>query len=342
MVANIEHADLKVGAPQNAAPQPAEIPALEIEGGILGYGDSVAVAGPIHLSLEAGRVLAIVGRSGCGKTTLLKTIAGGLPLLAGTIRIQGNSRGRGWRARHVFRTLQRFPLLHWHTVAGNLRLAARIQKLENLDIERVLSDFSALHLKDKYPRELSGGERCRASLAQTAITNPVILLLDEPFTGLDLHTKKEIAERLFSFSRTRETSVIFVTHDVHDATAYSDTAAALFVPEGLPGRGREDAYSDTAARLFVPSSTQLQHIWHSAASAQAADEFKKLPEKLDKDEKISEEVFQSFRPVEKFSQRTRRASEEHAHRQRTQRALKEPERLRRRVGPRHGSKKRFC
>lgn len=324
MVANIEHVERKVGAPQNAAPQPAEIPALEIEGGVFGYSDTdVAVAGPIHLSLEAGKVLAIVGRSGCGKTTLLKTIAGGLPLLAGTIRIQGSSRDRGWCARHVSRTLQRFPLLHWRTVAGNLRLAARIRQVENLDIERVLSDFSALHLKDKYPRELSGGERCRASLAQAALTSPAILLLDEPFTGTDLRTKKDIAEhlfpgtdlrtqkdiakQLFSFSREHKTSVIFVTHDLHDATAYSDTVVVL----------------------GGPSPSKIRHIWHSDAFTQAADEFKKLPEKLDKDEKFSEEVFQSFRAMEKFSQRPRRALEESAL-------------LRRRVGPRHGSKKRFC
>ena len=227
MVANIEHADLKVGAPQNAAPQPAEIPALEIEGGVFGYGDSVAVAGPIHLSLEAGRVLAIVGRSGYGKTTLLKTIAGGLPLLAGTIRIQGSSREMSWRASHVSRTLQPFPLLHWQTVEGNLRLAARIQKVNNLDIKRALSDFSALHLKNKYPRELSGGERCRASLAQAAITSPVIFLFDEPFTGLDLYTKEEIAKLVFKFSRAHERSAVFVTHDLHDARAYSDTVAVL-------------------------------------------------------------------------------------------------------------------
>ena len=224
------------------APEIVSGPALEIVGGMLGY-DGVAVAGPIDLVIKEPRVVALVGRSGCGKTTLLKSISGELPLLDGTIRLRGSRRERSWCVKHVARTLQHFPLLHWKTVEGNLRLAARIRRVDDLDVERVLRDFSALHLKEKYPQELSGGERCRASLAQAALTHPAVLLLDEPFTGLDLNVKEEVADRFFSLERSHGTLLLYVTHDLDDARRYSNHVVVL---GGTPS-ARGHAISDPSA-----------------------------------------------------------------------------------------------
>ncbi len=186
------------------------------------------MAGPVDLTIDKREVVAIVGLSGCGKTTILKTISGEIPLIRGAVHLDGHAQKRDWLVKHLARTLQSFPLLHWLTVEGNLRLAAQIRGLlDGLDVDRVLSEFSALHLKERYPKNLSGGERCRASLAQAVLAEPKVLLLDEPFTGLDLHVKEEIAERLFSFAESHGTSILFVTHDLHDACEYATRVVVL-------------------------------------------------------------------------------------------------------------------
>lgn len=199
---------------------------IEIEDAVFGY-QGRAVAGPLSLRVPPREVLAVVGASGCGKTTMLKSVAGVLPLLGGGIRLEGRKRDREWLRANLARTLQNFPLLHWLTVEGNLRVACRLRGLSSADAAQVLAEFSAEHLMHKYPRTLSGGERCRASLAQAAITRPKILLLDEPLNGLDFHVKEGVAESLFSFCTSHNASIVFVTHDLHDACTYSNRVAIL-------------------------------------------------------------------------------------------------------------------
>ena len=199
---------------------------IGIEGAIFGYSDKT-IAEPINLTIASKEVVAIVGPSGCGKTTILKTISGNLPLMGGMIRLDGCERDRIWLSQHLARTLQNFPLLHWLTVEGNLQLVCKVRKIPVVDFDKVLEEFSAIHLKYKYPKTLSGGERCRASLAQAVITKPKVLLLDEPFSGLDLHVKEEIAKYLFSFADLHGTSVIFVTHNLHDACEYAKRVVVL-------------------------------------------------------------------------------------------------------------------
>lgn len=199
---------------------------IEIEKGIFGYANKV-IADSVDLSVAPKEVIAIVGLSGCGKTTILKTISGSLPLIGGKIRLDGSERDRVWLSQHLSRTLQNFPLLHWLSVEGNLKLACKVRNIRNLDLDAVLVEFSASHLKHRFPKTLSGGERCRASLAQAVITKPKVLLLDEPFSGLDLNIKEEIASYLFSFAEMYGTSVIFVTHDLHDACGYANRVIVL-------------------------------------------------------------------------------------------------------------------
>jgi NitT/TauT family transport system ATP-binding protein len=123
--------------------------------------------------------------------------------------------------------LQAFPLLHWLTVRQNLKLACRIRGVSPSQADEILLQLSASHLADLYPKQLSGGERCRASIAESVVGSPKLLLLDEPFTGLDLLVKEEVAQAMFNFAARNSISVILVTHDLEDATRFSDRVIVL-------------------------------------------------------------------------------------------------------------------
>ena len=181
------------------------------------------------LCISRSEVVAIVGPSGSGKSTLLSTIAGALKPISGTLKILGEQHTEDWRLKNTARTLQNFPLLHWLTVGGNLRLAARTRGFKLTDAKEILTQFHAEHLEHRYVTQLSGGERCRASIAQAivAANNPAVVLLDEPFTGLDFRMKSEAANTLFEFAEFQKTPVLFVTHDLVDAKAYSDRIIVL-------------------------------------------------------------------------------------------------------------------
>jgi ABC-type nitrate/sulfonate/bicarbonate transport system ATPase subunit len=213
---------------QNGA-SPDESPAgpiLSISRASFGY-----AAEPIveieKLEVHSHEVIALVGPSGCGKTTVLSTIAGMRDPIAGRLEILGSARDARWRAQNTARTVQSFPLFHWLTVRRNLELACRIRAVPDLHVDRLLEQFSASHLADRYPRRLSGGERCRASLAQAAVANPKLALLDEPFTGLDSLVKEDVAASLFAFAKDNRIAVLLVTHDLNDAVSYSQRILVL-------------------------------------------------------------------------------------------------------------------
>ncbi len=201
-------------------------PVLKVRELQLSYGSGplLHVAG---MEIRASEVVAIVGRSGCGKTTLLTCLSGDMEPAAGTYILAGAERGRGLRNTFVSRTLQAFPLLHWLTVQGNLALAARVRGVRKPDFKRILASFSAEGLSNRFPAGLSGGERCRASLSQALLGDPKLLLLDEPFTGLDTLVKQIVARNLFRLARASGAGIIFVTHDLNDALEFSDRVIAL-------------------------------------------------------------------------------------------------------------------
>ena len=180
-----------------------------------------------HLEVRAGERIGVVGSSGCGKTTLLSAIAGLTEPITGSIQIDGENRTLPWRAKNTARTLQAFPLFHWLTVRDNLALACGIRKVPTDSVNDILTMLSAAHIADRYPKELSGGERCRGGLAQSIISHPRVLLLDEPFTGLDSLVKAEIARHLFAFAAREMIPILFVTHDLHDAIDFSQRVLVL-------------------------------------------------------------------------------------------------------------------
>jgi ABC-type nitrate/sulfonate/bicarbonate transport system ATPase subunit len=201
-------------------------PYLAINDLCIGYEQKV-VAFIDSLAVTTAEVVALIGPSGCGKSTLLATISGAMPSISGAIQIMGAPRTVEWRMQNVSRTLQNFPLLHWLTVKENLTLAAKIRGVAIQDVEGLLGLFQASHLAGKFPKTLSGGERCRASLAQALVSPPALLLLDEPFSGLDVAVKEQVANAVFNLVKERGIPVLYVTHDLLDACAFSNRIVIL-------------------------------------------------------------------------------------------------------------------
>ena len=108
-----------------------------------------------------------------------------------------------------------------------MQLACQIRGVSGARGDDILLQLSASHLANLYPKQLSGGERCRASLAQSLVGIPKLLLLDEPFTGLDLLVKDDVARNVFSFAERYSISVILVTHDLEDAVHFSRRVLVL-------------------------------------------------------------------------------------------------------------------
>lgn len=207
----------------------------------------------IDWTIPAGAFHCLVGRSGCGKTTLLKLAAGLLQPTTGAIRIRGSAvREPNPEVGFVFQTP---TLLDWQTALDNvllpLSLARRPQPQDRRKAEELLDLVGLSGLEGRHPRALSGGQQSRVAIARALITEPALLLLDEPFAALDAITREELQDDLLRLCALRGTTVLFVTHDIAEAIYLADRVAvmengrlhhALAVDLPRP-RGRETRYS---------------------------------------------------------------------------------------------------
>ena len=173
----------------------------------------------VDLSVAAGEFVAMLGPSGCGKSTLLRIIAGLDRATSGEIAL-GTS-----RLAFVF---QDAHLLPWRTVLANVALPLELQhvaKRERLDrAGHAIAQVGLADAAGRYPAQLSGGMRMRASLARALVTDPELLLLDEPFAALDEITRQQLDEQLRELWARRGMTVLFVTHSINEATFLADRA----------------------------------------------------------------------------------------------------------------------
>ena len=183
----------------------------------------------ITFDVATARFVSIVGPSGCGKSTVLNMIGGLLAPSSGVVEIFGEPlAGINRRASYMF---QQDALLPWKTVLGNIQFGLDLRGRDRdaarehatAWIERVGLDGFA----DRYPYQLSGGMRKRVAMAQAWIVNPDLLLMDEPFGALDVHTRMRMESEILGLWTESKQTVIFVTHDLEEAISLADEVFVL-------------------------------------------------------------------------------------------------------------------
>lgn len=203
---------------------------LEFAGGIR------ALSG-VTFAVERGEFVSIVGPSGCGKSTLLRLVAGLLDPTEGSIQTAGHASRDVKGNRDVGFVFQQPTLLPWRTVEENVSLPGELGPAPKaIDLARVRGALELVGLSDfarVYPHQLSGGMQMRVSLARALVTQPRVLLLDEPFAALDEITRQRLNEDLLSLWARDQWTGLFVTHNVTEAVFLSQR---VFVMSARPGR----------------------------------------------------------------------------------------------------------
>lgn len=199
--------------------------------GVLGLKDT-------NLRVHAGEFVTLIGPSGCGKSTLLKLAAGLNETSDGRVRWWHGGLGRvGEEGRRLAFVFQDPTLMPWASVAANVRLPldlAGVPRAEaELRVVQALAQVDLAEKADRLPRQLSGGMRMRVSIARALVTNPDLLLMDEPFGALDEFSRNLLDEQLLALSGERGLTTMFVTHSIYEAAFLS---SRVVVMAANPGR----------------------------------------------------------------------------------------------------------
>jgi NitT/TauT family transport system ATP-binding protein len=193
------------------------------------YPGRAPVVDAVSWQVQAGEVHCLLGRSGCGKTTLLKLVAGLIRPQSGHIMLSGGELAApGPQVGFMF---QAPTLLEWKTALANVLLPVSLQRKPTAQDEQraqqLLVQLGLGRYVDSHPRELSGGQQSRVALARAMMLEPPLLLLDEPFAALDAITRAELQDDLLRTCRERGTTVLFVTHDINEAVYLGDRIALM-------------------------------------------------------------------------------------------------------------------
>ncbi|NKF24630.1 ABC transporter ATP-binding protein [Solimonas marina] len=208
-------------------------PALRLHGLSKRYGSAAPVLAGIDLDIAPHSFVSLLGPSGCGKSTLLRLVAGLTAPSGGGIEWP---RGAGRDARVSF-VFQEPTLMPWATAARNVALPLRLQGLTAREARaRATEALAAVGLAgaaDAYPRELSGGMKMRVSIARALVTQPELLLMDEPFAALDEITRQKLSDDLLRLWQAQRFTTLFVTHSVFESVFL---AQRILVMAPRPGR----------------------------------------------------------------------------------------------------------
>jgi len=233
---------------------PLTVPLLAVRGLRHAYG-ALEVVHDLSFSLERGAIGCLLGASGCGKTTVLRCIAGFEPLQAGEIWLSGRPVSRRdlmvpAESRHVGVVFQDYALFPHLTVAQNVAFGLRHwdRATQARRVEEMLDTVRLPGLREKYPDELSGGQQQRVALARALAPRPHLLLLDEPFSNLDVELRIDLSLEVREIFKAQNITAVLVTHDQDEAFRFSDEI-------GIMNAGRIEQW-DTPYRLYHEPATR--------------------------------------------------------------------------------------
>jgi len=183
----------------------------------------------VSLTIQAGEFVSVVGPTGCGKSTLLNMAAGLLAPSTGSVRVFGDVlAGVNARAGYIF---QAESLMPWRTALGNVMAGLSFRGASAADARALATEWlrrvGLAAFADRYPHQLSGGMRKRVSLAQVLALDPDIILMDEPFSALDVQTRQLMENEVLDLWSAKRKAVLFITHDLDEAIAMSDRVVIL-------------------------------------------------------------------------------------------------------------------
>jgi NitT/TauT family transport system ATP-binding protein len=251
---------------------------VEIKAADKTYANGTRALAPVSLSFFDGEFVTLIGPSGCGKSTLLKLIANLIEPTRGEIRWWGESFGKvGTQEHKLSFVFQDATLMPWARVAGNVRLPLDLaQEPSSVSAKRVEKALGWVGLENfarHYPRQLSGGMRMRVSIARALVTEPNLLLMDEPFGALDEFTRNRLDNDLLRLSAEQGFTTVFVTHSIYEAVFLSTRVivlaagpgrvlADLAINEPLP---RDDSFRNSVR--FAEYCRELSALLNRASQA---------------------------------------------------------------------------
>jgi NitT/TauT family transport system ATP-binding protein len=194
-----------------------------------GQSAGYTAVGDTTLRIQAGEFVSVVGPTGCGKSTLLNIGAGLLAPSLGSVKVFGQTlEGINTRAGYMF---QSDALMPWRSAIGNVMVGLEYLNLPAADAraqaQAWLDRVGLKGFEDRYPHELSGGMRKRVALAQVLALDPDIILMDEPFSALDVQTRQLMENEVLALWAAKKKAVLFITHDLDEAIAMSDRVVVL-------------------------------------------------------------------------------------------------------------------
>lgn len=217
----------------------------------------------LHLEVSKGKVLALVGESGCGKSTLLRVLAGVINEYSGTVTI-GSERANP-RQQKIGYLQQNYGLLPWKTVEENIVLGAKIRNYNGYkaNLEELLDKLGLSEYRLRYPHELSGGQQQRVGLARAYLLKPDVLLMDEPFSALDILTRETMHTVFLELRQWQPVTTVLVTHYIEEAIALGDKIAIMAKPTGKIAEIIDNSLTGLIASNY--DNNQSREIYELAA-----------------------------------------------------------------------------